>query len=258
MFRYGEMYDRLSQINKNHALGRMKPCKVLENTYFVGTYQASCHLIDTGDGLIMIDPGYSRTALFVLDSIHALGFCPKDIRYIVNTHWHGDHTEATADFAALTGAKTLIGRDDAEKAARYFTPDILVDDGDTLTLGNVCIHFLITPGHTKGTLSFFYDVEHEGKMLRFGSFGGAGVNTLVPGKYDFEGARDAYRASLHRLQGEHVDVFLGNHTWNNDTYGKSLRVLNGEADAFADKALWNAFLAHCEQRLDDAILKHPD
>ena len=95
-------------------------------------------------------------------------------------------------------------------------------------------------------------------MLRFGSFGGAGANTLVPGKYDFEGAREAYRASLHRLQGERVDVFLGNHTWNNDTYGKSLRVLNGEADAFVDKALWNAFLAHCEQRLDDAILKYPD
>ena len=45
MFRYGEMYDRLSQINENHALGHMKPCKVLENTYFVGTYQASCHLM---------------------------------------------------------------------------------------------------------------------------------------------------------------------------------------------------------------------
>lgn len=36
----------------------MTPFKIFGNTYFIGTYQASCHLIDTGDGLIMIDPGY--------------------------------------------------------------------------------------------------------------------------------------------------------------------------------------------------------
>ena len=72
----------------------------------------------------------------VIDSIYRLGFDPRDIKYIINTHWHGDHTEATAAFADLSGAKTLLGRDDIEKAKPYFTPDIIVDDGDTLSLGN--------------------------------------------------------------------------------------------------------------------------
>ena len=72
MFRYGKMYDNLSAIVKYPWLGKMTPFKIFGNTYFVGTYQASCHLIDTGDGLIMIDPGYTKTAYLVINSIYHL------------------------------------------------------------------------------------------------------------------------------------------------------------------------------------------
>ena len=202
MFRFGEMYERLKDIAVKPWLGKMMPFRIIGGVYFVGTYQASCHLVDTGDGLIMIDPGYSKTAYLVLDSIYRLGFHPQDIKYIVNTHWHADHAEATEAFSDLTGAKTLIGRDDAEKAARYFTPDILVDDGDTLTLGNTRIRFVHTPGHTKGTISFFFDVEENGKTYRVGSFGGAGTNTMVRKAFDFDGCREAYLASLNRMRKE--------------------------------------------------------
>ena len=157
MFRFGKMHDALKEMRDKPWLGKMQPFKVVGNTYFVGTYQASCHLIDTGDGLIMIDPGYSKTAYLVLDSIYQLGFNPRDIKYIINTHWHGDHVEATNAFADLSGAKTLLGKDDVEKAGMYFTPDILINDGDELTLGNTTVKFMHTPGHTKGTISFFFD-----------------------------------------------------------------------------------------------------
>ena len=253
MFRSSYMYGKLKEIKKCPRLGRMKPFKLFGNTYFVGTYQASCHLIDTGDGLIMIDPGYEKTAYLVVNSIYELGFKPTDIKYIINTHWHGDHTEATADLADLTGAKTLLGRDDAEKASKYFTPDILIDDGDVLTLGNVTVRFMHTPGHTKGTVSFFYEWSDGEKVYRFGSFGGAGANTLVPGAYDFEGCREAYLASLDRLAKEKVDVFIGNHTWNNDTYDKSLRLFDGENDVFVDPTLWGRFIEACRDRLNRVI-----
>lgn len=249
MFRFGEMYERLKDIAVKPWLGKMMPFRIIGGVYFVGTYQASCHLIDTGDGLIMIDPGYSKTAYLVLDSIYRLGFHPQDIKYIVNTHWHGDHAEATEAFSDLTGAKTLIGRDDAEKAARYFTPDILVDDGDTLTLGNTRVRFVHTPGHTKGTISFFFDVEENGKTYRVGSFGGAGTNTMVRKAFDFDGCREAYLASLNRMRKERVDVFIGNHTWNNDTYGKSLKLLAGGENDFVNDKIWIEFLDNCEKRL---------
>ena len=253
MFRSGYMFERKKEMDSRPTLGRMKPFKLFGNTYFVGTYQASCHLIDTGDGLIMIDPGYAKTAFLVVNSIHELGFKPEDIKYIINTHWHGDHTEATADFADLTGAKTLLGRDDLERASKYFTPDILVDDGDTLTLGNVTVRFMHTPGHTKGTISFFYDYDDGERVYRFGSFGGAGANTLVPGAYDFEGCREAYYDSLDRLMKEEVDVFVGNHTWNNATWEKSLELFEGNERVFVDPTLWGRFLGACRDRLNRVI-----
>ena len=233
----------------------MEPFKIIGNIYFVGTFQASCHLIDTGDGLIMIDPGYNKTLYLVIRSIYELGFNPKDIKYIINTHWHHDHAEATAAMVDLSGAKTLIGHRDAEKAKQYFEPDILIHEGDTLTLGNTTISFLETPGHTAGTISFFFETEEAGKTYRLGMFGGAGANTLAQGKFDYEGCREDYRNSLNRLRQERVDVFIGNHCWNNDTAGKGKVLLETGENLFIDSTLWGQFLDYCEKRLDTVIAK---
>lgn len=235
--------------------GKVEPFKIIGNVYFVGTYQASSHLIDTGEGLILIDTGYSNALYLVIRSIYELGFNPKDIKYIINTHWHFDHTEATPALVDLSGAKTLIGRHDEEKARKYFSPDITISDGDTLTLGNTTISFIETPGHTKGTISLFFNTEDNGNIYRVGMFGGAGANTLVKSKFDYDGCREDYRNSVHRLQNEEVDVFLGNHTWNNDTAGKGELLLKTGENKFIGKNLWNEFLQRCEKRLDKAIEK---
>ena len=253
MFRYGPMYENSPRYGKEPWLGRMEPCKIIANTYFVGTYQASCHLIDTGDGLILIDPGYSNTLYLVVDSIRKLGFDPGDIRYILCTHWHGDHTAATRPLVGISGAKTMIGELDAERAAECFVPDILIKDGDELTLGDTTIHFMHTPGHTAGTVSFFYDAWENGHVYRLGMFGGAGVNTLSRNTFEFEGCREAYLSSLTRLRSERVDVMLGNHTWNNDTYNKSIELLSGGENRFIDPELWCRFLNNCKARLMKVI-----
>ena len=235
--------------------GRIEPFKIIGNVYFVGTFQASSHIIDTGDGLIMIDTGYAKDLYLVVDSIYKLGFKPTDIKYIINTHWHGDHTEATAALANLSGAKTIIGKEDYEKAMRYFTADITVKDGDKLSLGNTTIRFMETPGHTKGTVSMFFDTVDGDISYRVGTFGGAGANTLAKGRFDFDGCRESYRESLRRLREEQVDVFIGNHTWNNNTavYGELIRK-TGE-NKFIDSTLWLRFLDFCEARLDKVIEK---
>lgn len=235
--------------------GRMEPFRIVGNVYFVGCFPASTHIIDTGEGLILIDPGYMETFHLVIDSIYKLGFCPYDIKYIINTHWHGDHTEATPALQHLCGAKTLIGRKDFEKVKIYFTADIQVKDGDTLELGNTKITFMETPGHTEGTISFFFQVQEDGKTYRVGSFGGAGANTMVPERFDFPGCRQAYIASIQRLQKEKVDVFIGNHVWNNNTevFGEILRT-TGE-NHFKDPALWNRFLDFCLERVNAIIEK---
>ena len=247
------MFERKSF--PNHWEGRMEPFKIVNNVYFVGCFPASTHLIDTGDGLILIDPGYTDTLHLVIDGIYKLGFRPKDVKYIINTHWHGDHTQATAALAHMTGAVTLLGRDDVEKAAKYFVPDVPVKDGDTLTLGSTTISFLETPGHTKGTISFFFNVQEDGKTYRVGMFGGAGANTMTLARLEFPEAREAYRASLHRLLREHVDVFIGNHVWNNNTLEHYNVLKQTGENRFVDAELWGKFLTFCEKRLDETIAK---
>lgn len=233
--------------------GMLDPLHIIGGVWFVGTEQASSHLIDTGDGLIMIDTGYQDTLAFVLRSIYEAGFKPTDIRYIINTHWHDDHTEATRDMARISGAKTLIWEDDLPKARQYFEPDLLIKDGDTLALGNTVIRFVKTPGHTQGTVSLFFDTVENGKTYRVGMFGGAGVNTLKQGCFDYPACREDYRSSIARLRREPVDVFIGNHTWNNNTveFGRILKE-TGE-NRFLDGTLWGQFLDYCERRLEETI-----
>ena len=74
----------------------MKPSRIIGNLYFVGTYGASTHIIDTGDGLIMIDPGYLESLYLVINNLWTLGYNPTDIKYIVRTHAHYDHVDAVS------------------------------------------------------------------------------------------------------------------------------------------------------------------
>ena len=238
-----------------HYEGKMEPFKIVGNTYFVGTYPASAHLIDTGDGLILIDVGYSDTLFLLINSIYKLGFSPYDIKYIILTHWHGDHTEATAALSDLTGAKTFIGRKDAKKAEKYFIADALLKDGDVVSLGNTRIEVMETPGHTEGTISLFYETEENGVTYKVGTFGGAGANTLVKERFDYDNCREDYFNSLKRLKEKKVDVFIGNHVWNNNTEDKAEILATTGENLFIDGKIWGEFLDFCEKRLYDIIAK---
>ena len=84
-------------------------------------------------------------------------------------------------------------------------------------------------------------------------FGGAGCNTLVKCAFDFDGCREAYINSINRLMKEKVDVFIGNHTWNNDTFGKAKLLKTAKENPFIDGTLWHKFLSFCLNRLNDII-----
>ena len=231
-------------------INKIEPFKILGNLYFVGIHEASSHLIDTGDGLILIDTGYLSGLYLLLDSIAKLGFDRNDIKYIINTHWHWDHAEASGALSEMTGAKNVIGRYDAENVKRYLNPDILVSDGDKIALGNTKIEFMETPGHTKGTISLFFNINESGKTYRVGMFGGAGRNTLIPGNYEYDECVSDYLKSINRLRKEKVDLFIGNHVWNNDTEGKLKILKETGKNLFIDNSAWNIFLDECAEELE--------
>ena len=235
-------------------LAPVDPFRILRGISFVGCYGASVHLIDTGDGLVMIDTGYLHSFYTVVHGIYALGYRPTDVKYILLTHWHHDHTAGVQAMRSLSpDAKTVIGiRDDAEVIARgIFTPDLVVRDGDTLSCGRVTFRFVETPGHTKGTVSIFFDYEEDGRVYHVGTFGGAGPATLFADSDEYyENARADYFASIDRLKREKVDLFLGNHCWNNDTDGKAEQLAaHPERNPFVDNREFGKFLDFCRARV---------
>ena len=258
--------------------GYIKPFRIFDKLYFVGTRPASSHLIDTGDGLILLDSGYPQSLYLVLESIHKMGFSPYDIRYILHSHGHYDHLGATRALIELTGAKTILGEGDRHLAdgsvdltwarelghtfCETFEPDILLKDGDVFTLGDCAIQCVAAPGHTQGTMAFFFDLTEKGKTLRAGMFGGAGTNTLTSSflkKYGLSfDCRRQYFETLERLGREYVDIHIGNHVGDNDTEGKGkllaqYRAEERDENPFVDSTSWQTFLNKRRKKLEKLI-----
>lgn len=231
-------------------LGDMIPFQLAGNIYFVGTYKASSHLIDTGDGLILIDTGYAETADVIVESIAALGFDIKDVKYILHSHGHYDHTYGTPKLLTLTNAETFLAEADL-KYIKGWKPDHYFEDGQIIELGNTRIECVATPGHSEGTYSFFFQVQIDGKSYRAGMFGGSGTNQLKKGFLRECGCsllnRGLYFRSIERLKKEHVDIFLGNHCWNNKTKEKYEKMQLGGPNPFIDDSLWLPYLECCER-----------
>lgn len=239
-------------------LGDMKPFRIIGNVYFVGTEKASSHLIDTGEGLILLDTGYEETVDVIVDSMAELGFDIRDVRYILHSHGHGDHTGGTPKLLKLTKAETFLAKEDV-KYIFGWAPDHHYQDGQVIRLGDTEILCIATPGHTEGTYSFFFDVVEQGQTYRAGMFGGAGTNQLKKAYLNRRGCswlnRGLYFQSIDRLKKEHVDVFLGNHTWNNHTKEKYERMSDSERNPFINPAEWGDFLETCEHNLETIMLQ---
>ena len=236
---------------------KIPPFRMIGNIYFVGTVEASSHMIDTGDGLILIDTGYEETADVIVESINALGFDIQDVKIILHSHGHYDHTNGTAKLLALIPhAKTYLSFYDI-KYIKGFTPDCDIKDGDIIRLGNTEIVCLFTPGHTEGSVSFFVDVVEDGQKYRAAMFGGSGTNQL---KKDYMNKQDVpYRCrglffdSIERLLCEKVDVMIGNHSWQNDTVGKSERMATSPQNPFIDPTEWAKYLNGLYSSLNSII-----
>lgn len=249
--------------------GYVKPFKIWGNLYFVGNEPASVHIIDTGEGLIMLDTGYQQSLYLVIHNMHLLGLNPMEIKYIVLTHGHIDHIGGARALRELTGAKIFLGRSDEDYAngkldltfakeldmefTETFQPDVLIADGDKICLGNTEITAVATPGHTPGAMSYFFDVYDGERRARAGLHGGMGINTLSDEfltKYNLPfSLRDDFRNSMKRIGKEKVDIFLGNHMQHNDTLAKAERVKNGEADAFINPDEWTAYNEWCIENM---------
>ncbi len=245
---------------------RARPFRIAGGLYYVGNKDVSSHLIDTGEGLILLDTAFPQTVYLLLESIRRLGFCPDDVRFIVNLHGHYDHFGGTRAIAELTGARTALGKEDImilterpeltwapEYGAEFheaFDVDIPLSDGDVVSLGDTEIECVHIPGHTPGSMSYFFKVRHEGRDYAAGIHGGPGLNTLSDEylrKYALPSTtRQDYMRSLEKLKSRRVDIFIGAHPGQNDTLGKRDRMTE-DRNPFLDETAWPTFLDQLER-----------
>lgn len=270
MSHYEHYYVRMQRLLGRGELQRrypddfyVKPFRIAGNVYYIGNKAVCSHLIDTGDGLIVIDTSYPELDHLLINSIWEAGFDPHNIKIVLHTHSHYDHIGATVSLQKLYGAKAYLGRrewesiqrrpelvmlpDEPYMSYRMFKPDVLIEDGDDIRLGNTVIHCIETPGHTEGTLSFFFDVEEYGTTYRAGTFGGAGLITLYQEffvRYGIPNLQETFLRSIARLKEEKVDIVLGNHPAPNHILEKMEQMYTDpdQSNPFIDRQDWMNYL----------------
>lgn len=247
---------------------RLTPFRIFGNLYYVGDRKACPHLIDTGEGLILIDTGYGHELPYLLDNIRFLGFRVEDVKIIIHTHGHYDHFGCTQAIQDISGAQVYMSRIDTqllrempERALLHHScvpgaqipwPDVELEDGDHVRLGNTDITCVLSPGHTFGTMSFFFDVTDGQQTLRAGYLGGAGFLTMYKAYCSWyhlpQTKCEELGKTIQKLWAERVDITLGNHPPQNNTLGKREFMLNNPGtNPFVNPQGWHSFLSRLEE-----------
>ncbi|WP_254538804.1 MBL fold metallo-hydrolase [Halomarina litorea] len=129
---------------------------------------------------------------FVDDYVQDARAMGAEITYAVDTHVHADHVSGVRELAAETGARVVLPEPAVERGVEYDVKYETVEDGDRLTVGDVGVDVLHTPGHTSGMTSYLVD---DAVLLT-----GDGLFTESVARPDLEGADDeAARAAAAEL-----------------------------------------------------------
>jgi len=164
------------------------PIKLFDNFYFVGTTAVGAFVIDTGDGLVMLDTGIGKDdATKMVEDMKKLGLDPSTIKLIFISHEHFDHYGGVQYLKTVCPnakvAMSLIGWNMLQSVpmeAGYIGPrpqsvDIYLTDGMKIKLGNTTFQIVATPGHSAGCMSFIIPVTDNGKAHMAGIMGGTAV-----------------------------------------------------------------------------------
>ncbi len=202
----------------------LPPAQVFDNLYFVGNAFSSAWIVETDEGLVLIDTLHTaeEAKVSIEDGMQKVGLDPQDLRYIVISHGHGDHYGGAKYLADKYGAVVIMStvdwkaledpadRIDVPGWAEIPVPDRTVDTTETLVLGEAKIQLNVTPSHTPGTLSTILTVYDHGTAHKAVLWGGTGFNFGPVLSQYYQYARSA-EAMRQRVLSENIEIFLSNH-----------------------------------------------
>jgi metallo-beta-lactamase class B len=262
-------------LSQNHAASErlfnswkapLPPRRIIGNIHYVGPGGVSSWLITTPDGHFLIDTTFEDCVPQICANVETLGFRVADIKWLLSSHAHVDHTGGHAAMQRRTGAQIVASAADARLletgGAEDFSPfpkdllayapvkaDRIVKDGETVSLGGVTLTAHLTPGHTKGATTWtmpLKDGERTYHAVFFSSVSIAEPTPLLNNPL-YPAIADDYAATFKRLRTLPCDILLAPHADQFGLMGKLRQLEAGVTpNPFIDPDGWKRLITNTE------------
>ena len=193
-----------------------EPVRVFDNFYWFGQTEFSAWAVTTSAGIIVIDTLFDYSVEDeVVAGMKKIGLDPANIKYVLVSHGHGDHSGGAKFLQVHFHPRVFLSAEDWDLLERSNgtrpARDMIVTDGQKLTLGDTTLRMYITPGHTAGTVSTLIPVKDGRTPHLVAEWGG----TLIGGLRS-EAGFQTYISSAERFRDiaakAGADVIVSNHT----------------------------------------------
>ena len=167
------------------------PSQLFDNLYHVGRTDVSAWVLKTSAGLVLFDTlnNPDEAANIIVPGMRKLGLDPDQIKLVVLTHSHNDHTGGMPYFRAK-GVRMMVSEVDWAALGGVPNPESVIHDGQVVTLGDTSITLLLIPGHTAGTIAALFPVFERGQRHVAVLTGGIGPT----------GGIDSHRTAIASLE----------------------------------------------------------
>jgi metallo-beta-lactamase class B len=229
------------------------PFRIAGNLYYVGSRGLASYLVTTPAGHILINSDLEANVPMIRASVEKLGFKYSDIRVLLISHAHWDHSAGSALIKQQTGATYMVigpdvpvvesgGKSDFHYGgdkSTYFAPtkvDRVLRDGEEVKLGDAVLVARLTAGHTKGCTTWTMKVKEGTRTLDAVILCSPNVNPgyKLVGNAAYPGIAEDYARMFKTLASLQCDLFLGAHGAYFGMEEKYARMQKGTANAFVD------------------------
>jgi metallo-beta-lactamase class B len=204
-----------------------EPRKAFDNLYFLGTKFHTSWALTTTAGIIIIDTLYSYASEpAIIGGLTKLGLDPAQIKYVLITHAHGDHDQGAKLLQDRFGARVGLGDGDWELIDRAKSmpggkprKDLTITDGQKITLGDVTVTAVSTPGHSPGAYGLIFNVMDRGRPVTVAYASGTAFSTYTRPWFDTFVASQRKLAAAAAATG--ATVLISNHSAFDDARSKA-------------------------------------